>query len=168
MTTAEGIALASTIRNRTEELQKICEGLTEEIASRSPADRWSPKQIISHISGPDSIGFMPAIDLILKQDTPRIDIVAEDPFSTERRSKLTMKELLSEAVKEYAKIADLMSTLSADQLNRKAHIPLFKDTELGEYPSLAAFISGLCGWHLEFHINHLKEVLKALGVTTQG
>jgi hypothetical protein len=162
MATPEGTALASTIRTKIGEFQKICEGLNEEVASQAPAGRWSPKQIISHISGPDGIGYMPAFELILKQDTPRIDIIAEDPFFTERRSKLTMKELLAEARKEYAKIEELLLTLSEDQLNRKAHIPLFKDTALGEYPTLAMFVGGLGGWHLDFHINHLKEVLKAL------
>jgi hypothetical protein len=165
MATDEGIELARTIRSRMEELQKTCEGLNEEIASRAPAGKWSPKQIISHISGQDGIGFIPAIDLILKQDTPRIDIVAEDPFYTERRAKLTMKELLAEAGREYATIAELLLTLSADQLKRKAHIPLFKDTGLGEYPTLAMFVGGIGEWHMEFHINHLKEVLKALGYT---
>ena len=168
MATAEGTELARTIRANIEELQKTCAGLTEEIASSAPADRWSPKQIISHISGQDGIGFIPAIDLILKQETPRIDIVAEDPFYTERRAKLTMKELLAEAADEYARIEKLVLILTIDQLNRKAHIPLFKETELGEYPTLAAFISGLCGWHLEFHINHLKEILQALGYTQPG
>lgn len=159
MATAEGTELASTIRTKMEELEKICSGLNEEIASQAPADRWSPKQIISHLSGPDGIGFMPAFDLILKQDTPRIDIIAEDPFFTERRSKLTIKELLAEARQEYEKIAALVTDLSADQLNRKAHIPLFKDTPLGEYPTLAMFIGGLGEWHLEFHISHMKEIL---------
>jgi hypothetical protein len=165
MATAEGTELARTIRTKMEELEKICDGLNEEIASRAPANRWSPKQIVSHISGQDGIGYMPAFDLILKQDTPRIDIIAEDPFFTERRSKLTMKELVAEAGKEYAKIADLVLTLSADQLNRKAHIPLFKDTALGEYPTLAMFVGGLGSWHLEFHISHMKEILKDLGAT---
>jgi len=148
-----------------EELQKVCAGLSEDIASKAPADRWSPKQIVSHLTGQDGIGFMPAFELILKQDTPKIDIIAEDPFFTERRSKLTMKELLVEAAAEYTRIADLVSTLSADQLNRKAYIPLFKDTDLTEYPTLAAFIGGLCGWHLGFHIKHMKEVMKELGAT---
>ena len=163
MATAEGTALAEKIRSRMKELQKLCNNLDNEIASRAPAGRWSPKHIISHITGRDGIGFLPAIELILKQDTPRIDIVAEDPFFTERRSKLTIRELLSEATKEYEKIADLMTTLSVDQLNRKAHIPLFKDTPLGEYPTLAMFIGGLGDWHMEFHISHMKEILSAPG-----
>ncbi|MBI5076390.1 MAG: DinB family protein [Nitrospirae bacterium] len=165
MATAEGTELARTIRTNIEELEKICVNIDEETASRAPVGRWSPKQIISHIAGQDGIGYMPAFELILKQDTPRIDIIAEDPFYTERRTKLTMKELLAEAGKEYAKIAELLLTLSADQLDRKAHIPLFKDTALGEYPTLAMFIGGLGGWHLKFHIDHLNEVLKALGVS---
>jgi len=49
-------------------MKKVCEAMTEETASEAPQGRWSPKQIISHISGPDGIGLMPAITLILEQD----------------------------------------------------------------------------------------------------
>lgn len=168
MATEEGTELARSIRTNIEELRKVCAGITEDIASRATEKRWSPKQIVSHITGQDGIGYIPALELILKQDTPRIDIIAEDPFFTDRRSNLTMKELLAEAAAEYAKITDLVLTLSTDQLSRKAHIPLLKDTDLGEYPTLAAFIGGLCNWHLEFHINHMKEVLKELGAPSQG
>jgi len=163
MSTFEGAQLAQIIRAKTEEMKKVCEAMTEETASEAPQGRWSPKQIISHISGPDGIGLMPAITLILEQDIPRVDLVAEDPFFTDRRSRLSMTDLLSEFEQEYHRIADLLANASEDQLRRKAHIPLFKDTPLGEYPTLAAFIGALGEWHMEFHLNHMKEVLQALG-----
>jgi len=163
MSTFEGAQLAQTIRSKTEEMKKVCEAMTEETASEAPQGRWSPKQIISHISGPDGIGLMPAITLILEQDTPRVDLVAENPFFTDRRSRMSMTDLLSEFEQEYHRIADFLANASEDQLRRKAHIPLFKDTPLGEYPTLATFIGALGEWHMEFHLNHLKEVLQALG-----
>jgi len=163
MSTFEGAQLAQIIRAKTEEMKKVCEAMTEETASEAPQGRWSPKQIISHISGPDGIGLMPAITLILEQDIPRVDLVAEDPFFTDRRSRLSMTDLLSEFEQEYHRIADFLANASEDQLRRKAHIPLFKDTPLGEYPTLAAFIGALGEWHMEFHLNHMKEVLQALG-----
>jgi len=162
MSTFEGAQLAQIIRAKTEEMKKVCEAMTEETASEAPQGRWSPKQIISHISGPDGIGLMPAITLILEQDIPRVDLVAEDPFFTDRRSRMSMPDLLSEFEQEYHRIADFLANASEDQLRRKAHIPLFKDTPLGEYPTLAAFIGALGEWHMEFHLNHMKEVLQAL------
>jgi hypothetical protein len=165
MATIDGTQLSQTIQAKTAEMIRLCEGLDDETASRSPSGRWTPKQIITHISGPDGIGFMPAIRRILEQDTPRIDIVAEDPFFTERRAQMPMKELIAEFVQEYAKIAGFLEHASEEQLVRKAHIPLFKDTPLGEHPTLAAFISALAGWHLDFHINHMKEVLQTLKKT---
>ena len=163
MSTFEEAQLAQIIRAKTEEMKKVCEAMTEETASEAPQGRWSPKQIISHISGPDGIGLMPAITLILEQDIPRVDLVAEDPFFTDRRSRMSMTDLLSEFEQEYHRIADFLANASEDQLRRKAHIPLFKDTPLGEYPTLAAFIGALGEWHMEFHLNHMKEVLQALG-----
>ena len=163
MPTFEGTQLSQTIRTKTAEIKKLCERLSEETASRAPSGRWSLKQIISHISGPDGIGFIPSIRRILEQDTPRLDMVAEDPFFTERRSGMTMKELLAEFEQEYLRIADMLTEASEEQLARKAHIPLFKNTPLGEYPTLATFIGALVEWHTDFHIKHMKEVLEALG-----
>jgi hypothetical protein len=163
MPTREGTRLAQNIRQKIGEIKRLCENLDEQTASRGPSDRWSPKQIISHISGPDGIGLMPAITLILEQDIPRVDLVAEDPFFTDRRSRMSMTDLLSEFEQEYRRIADFLANASEDQLRRKAHIPLFKDTPLSEYPTLATFIGALGEWHMEFHLNHLKEILQALG-----
>ncbi len=156
-----GSLLAQVIRRKADEMKKLCEGLDEQTASRAPQGRWSPKQIISHISGQDGIGYMPAVRLILEKDTPLLEIIAEDPFFTDRRSRLTMKELLAEFGKEYDQLSSYVVQLTDDQLSRNAHIPLFKDTELGEYPTLAAFISALAEWHVGFHITHMKEILQA-------
>jgi hypothetical protein len=59
MATPEGARLAQTIRQRLEEMNRLCEGLDEATASRAPADRWSPKEILSHLSGPEGMGLMP-------------------------------------------------------------------------------------------------------------
>ena len=131
MATIEGTQLSQTIHAKTAEMSRLCEGLDEETASRSLSGRWTPRQIITHISGPDNIGFMPAIRRILEQDTPRIDIVAEDPFFTDRRAQMSMKDLVDEFVQEYEKIAAFLEHASGEQLARKAHIPLFKDTPPG-------------------------------------
>lgn len=98
---------------------------------------------------------LPALKLILERDIPRLDIEAENPFFTEKRSAMSLKELLALFEKEYSQIADLVAGLSEDQLSRKIHIPLFKDTPMTEYPTLTMFIEALGGYHLDFHINHI-------------
>ena len=57
--------------------------------------------------------------------------------------------------------------LSEEQLNRKAQVPMLKDTPLTEYPTLAtwlAMLGSMEGNHLEFHTNHMREILRELGV----
>ena len=164
MTTHEGARLADSLRQRVEEMNRLCKGLSEEIASRAPEGRWSPKQIISHLCGPEGTGLLSALRLILEQDTPLIELKAEDPFFTGKRTSMTMSELLAEFRKEYLQIADLVAGLSELQLGRKARIPMLKETELGEYPTMASFVGGLTYYHLEFHIKHMQEIVQALGV----
>jgi hypothetical protein len=167
MPTAEGAKIAESIRKNIEGMERLCKGLEEETASKRPADRWSPKEIISHLCGPEGIGMMPALRSFLEQDTPRVDLKPEDPFFTGSRTRMTFHELLAAFGKEYRQMADFAAGLSGEQLGRKAHIPIFKETPMGEYPTLADFLSGLGEYHLEFHIDHMKEILQALGVSTQ-
>ncbi|NJD55246.1 MAG: DinB family protein [Nitrospirae bacterium] len=166
MPTFEGTKLSESIRAKTSEMRTLCSTMSEETASRAPAGRWSPKQIISHLCGPDGIGFMPALRSILELDTPLLDITAEDPFFTERRSRMPMKDLLAEFEQEYLLMADLIAAATEEDLARKARIPLFKDTPLGENPTLATFVGALGEWHMDFHMNHMKEILQAVG--TEG
>ena len=55
--------------------------------------------------------------------------------------------------------------MSSEELDRQAHVPMFKETPLGEYPTLEIMIGMLCGLensHIQFHIFHLREILQEL------
>lgn len=155
--------LAQEVRRKSQEVRVLCQDLDEDTASRAPAGRWSPKQIISHLCGPEGVGYLPGIRAILEQDTPRLDIEGANPFFTENRSRRTLSQLIEELEGELGRIADFTEGLSEEQLNRNAHVPLFKETPIGEYPTLAMWVHALACYHVSFHIDHLREVLRALG-----
>ena len=159
MASAEGARLAQTIRQNLEKMNKLCAGIDEATASRAPEGRWTPKEIISHLSGPEGIGILPAFQAILTQDTPRLDIEPGNSYYTGKRTQMTFSELLAGLNKEYGSIADLVSGLSDEQLARKAHIPLFKESPMGEYLTLGVFVGALAEYHLGEHIDHMREIL---------
>ena len=76
MPSSEGVQLSQVVRKNVEELVKLCEGLDEKTASSAPPGRWSPKEIISHLCGPEGVGIIPGIRAILEQDIPRLDMKA--------------------------------------------------------------------------------------------
>ena len=168
MPSSQGLQLSQLIRQKMDEMKKLCVGLDETTASRAPSGRWSPKQILSHLCGPEGVGLMPAIQAILEQDTPRLDIEVENPFFTGKRPQMTFAELLGEIEREYSRMADAVTSLSDEQLSRKAHVPLFKETPIGEHPTLAMWVRALGEHHMVFHIDHMREILQALGVGPAG
>jgi len=156
----EAARLVKLIHKKIRKFKRVCKVIDEDIASCAPKGLWTPKQIVSHLCGPEGEGYMASVRAFLEQDTPRLDIDASNPFYTEKRAAMTMAQLLAELEDEYYRIADLTARLTDDQLARKAHIPLMKDTPMGEYPTLAMWIEALIKYHFDFHIDHMRAILR--------
>ncbi len=163
----DGKEIAQGVRAKMAEFRKACEGLDEESSSRAPEGRWSPRHIVSHLCGQEGVGHIPMLKSFLEQNTPEIELRVEDAFWSGRRKDMSLAELLGAFEREYTDIAGFVEDLSAEQLSRKAHIAALKDSPLGEYPTLAQLTVGLSTYHISFHIDHMREILKDLGVAEE-
>lgn len=162
MTTEKGAQLAQGIRATVAEFRSICSEVDEAEAGRAPAGRWSPKEIVSHVAGPDKSGLLPLLEMFTAADTPRIELVPEQTYMTQARRAMPFAQIAALAAQRYEEVARYAEGLEAEQFDRKAHVPVLKESPLGEFPTLEAMIGGLGQHHLKMHTEHLREVLAAL------
>lgn len=162
MPSQDAVMLAKLIRDQTAIFLTACEGLDEAAASRAPEGRWSPREIVSHLIGPEGTGITSFLRAFLEKDTPLLDMEAENPYFSSGRGTMAMDALLAEFRREYDRMADFVSKLTDEELGRKARVPMLKESPLGEYPTLEQMIEGIAGYHLSFHIDHLKEIRQAI------
>jgi hypothetical protein len=163
MATTESARLIKLIHEKAGAFIDTCKGIDENTASLAPEGRWTPKQIVSHLTGPEGVGMLGSIRPFLAQESPKIDIEPENPFYSPKRAGMTMAQLVIEMTEEYGRVAELVAGLTDEQLARKANIPLLKDSPMGEYLTLAMWIQAIAEYHIGFHIDHMKEIVKELG-----
>ncbi|NJD92079.1 MAG: ClbS/DfsB family four-helix bundle protein [Geobacter sp.] len=165
MTISHSTELATMIRRKAADLMEACREVDEGLAERAPGDRWSPRQIISHLSGPEGTGHTALLRAFVDSETPTLGLNAGDPFYTEKRAAMSLDELLAGCKANYEQVAGFVAGLTEAQLARTAHIPELKATPLGEYPTLAEMINVLGEYHIQSHIEHLQEILAELATS---
>lgn len=156
MVAAQG--LQDQVAAKVNEITSLVAGLSSEDASKKPsADEWCVNEVLSHLIGPELGAWKGGIESIVNEDTPLIDLTPGISYY-EGRSGESTAALLAEFEKEYHTVGEYLGSLTEEQLNRKAHVPLFKETPLGEYPTLAQFAGGIINFHMADHVQQIRAL----------
>jgi len=153
-------SLQAQMDQKVQEIKEAVSGVSDEQASRRPAsDVWCVKEVLSHLCG-EAASLPGRLDRFLQGDTPELGLERGDPYYGPERQGSSVSELLSRLEQQYTEIGRFLAGLNEEQLARKAHIEFLKETPLGEYPTLAQWASAIMTFHLNEHINQLRNLCK--------
>jgi DinB superfamily len=153
-----GPSLQQQLDRKVQEIKQAVSGLSEEEASKKRGEEeWSVKEVLSHLSGDGSTDAASLLDRVVKEDTPQIDIHPGMSYY-EGRESIPLRELTSSVESTYSEMGAFLSGLNEEQLNRKAQVPLLKETPIGEYPTLGQLAGALINFHLNDHVQQLRNL----------
>jgi hypothetical protein len=156
--------LSDTLREKAQAIAQGASGLTDADARKRPADgEWSVAEVLSHLCGEDATAFLSTVTRFASEDVPQIDVIP-GVSHFESRGGAPVAELVSSFRSQYEKIVDYVAGLDDGQLTRTAHIPLFKETPFGEYPTLEQWVTGLTQFHVGGHVTQIGEIRQKIGV----
>jgi DinB superfamily len=153
-----GPSLKQQLDQKVQEIKQAVSGLSDEEASKKRGqEEWSVKEVLSHLSGDGSSDAASLLDRVIKEDTPQIDIHPGQSYY-EGRESMPLPELTSRVESTYSEMGAFLAGLNDEQLNRKAQVPLLKETPIGEYPTLGQLAGALINFHLNDHVQQLKNL----------
>jgi hypothetical protein len=140
-----------------QEIADIVRAMSGADASRRPEPgTWSAREIISHLCQTDNESFLDGIGRFVLEDTPEIEVTPGVTHYTPERHTIALDDLVDGFLRQYERIADYVARLGDEQFVRRAHIAHFKDTPLGEYPTLADWVRRISESHLQGHLAELR------------
>ncbi len=153
-----GPSLKQQLDQKVQEIRQAVSGVTEEQAATPPRQgEWSAKEVLSHLCGENRSDAVSRFSRVINEDTPRLEIHPGISYY-EGRENRSVRELLADVESQNEEAGQFLAGLSEEQLNRKAHVPFLKETPIGEYPTLGQLAMGLINFHLNDHINQLRNL----------
>ena len=163
MVSEAGTSLREALGQKMDELSEALEGLDEEKAGQRAADaEWCCKEVLSHLMGDEGEDILAPFHQIIEEDTPLIGIVTGLPYYTPDRQAMSLAELRGAVSSRFQELAEFLGSMNDADLARKARVPLFKETPIGEYATMAQFVGAL-DFHLTDHINQIRNARQQVG-----
>lgn len=164
MVSQAGTSIRGMLEGKLKELDDALESVDESKAGERAADgEWCCKEVLSHLMGDEREDITAGFRKAVAEDTPLIPIVTGLPYYTPARQALSISQMRGAVRGRYDQLSEYLGGLTDEQLNRKARVPLFKETPLGEYPTLAQVAGALINIHLADHINQIRSVRGQMG-----
>jgi len=152
-----GGSLSDQLGARIGEIKEAVAGLSDEQASSPQGEgEWCVKEVLSHILGDQAT--LQRFRRFVQEDNPELSVNPGVSYYDQSRQGSDLGDLVSSIESDYGEIGRFLAGVTDEQLARTAHVPLLKQTPLGEYPTLAQWAGFLVNVHLTQHVGQLRAL----------
>ena len=147
--------------------------LTAQLAGMEPylersdaPGEWTAREVLSHLLHAPGWEAAAVLRSFALRDLPVVEIDPGETFLTPERKTMTLAQLVGALERQRRDVFGYLRTLSADDLGRKARIPLFKSFMGTDEITLPMFVGAMFDYHLNDHAGQLAKIRKAVGLPT--
>ncbi len=145
-------------------MSRQLEGMEPHLERSDAPGEWTTRQVLCHLLSEPGWNPVTVLKSFSTKNLPEIDIVPGQCAVTPERQKMTLAQLKNALDAQRRDVFAYLETLSEADLERKAHIPLFKRVMNTEEVPIPAYVGAIFGYHWNDHAGQLAKIRKAAGL----
>src|SRR5262245_59124601 len=149
-----------------DDLGRVLHGMEGHLEQADAPGEWTARQVLCHLLFEPGWKLVALLERFTSSSLPLIEITPGVTSVTPERQRMTLGELTAALDDQRREIFAYLDTLSAQDLERKATIPIFKPLLGTDEVPLPVFVGGMLEYHVRRHIEQLEKIRAAAGLPT--
>jgi len=147
-----------------DDLGRVLHGMERHLEQADAPGEWTARQVLCHLLFEPGWKPVALLERFATDTFPLIEITPGVTSVTPERQRMTLAELTAALDDQRREIFAYLETLSAQDLERKARIPIFQPLLGTDEVPLPVFVGGILEYHWRRHIEQLEKIRAAAGL----
>jgi hypothetical protein len=130
----------------------------------APAE-WTTRQVLGHLLGEPGWRPVPVLSTFVTAELPLIEIKPGQTHVTPERRMMRLDQFTNALDRHRREVFEYLESLGDEDLQQKAHIPLFKQFLGADEVTIPTWVGACFGVHWSDRAGQLAKIRKAVGLS---